>query len=172
MRAFGSADRVIHDETPITITREALTSDASVALIAKLNAELAEMYPEPGANHFGLDPAEVSGSRGAFLVARRNGEPIACGAVRLLDGDTGELKRMFVSKDARGWGLGKKLVLALEAEARALGAKRLVLETGTRQTAAIGLYEATGFSRIPLYGEYLTSPDTSICFGKELNPIP
>lgn len=41
-----------------------------------------------------------------------------------------ELKRMYVSPDVRGEGLGRRLVAALEAEARALGARRLVLETG------------------------------------------
>ena len=45
---------------------------------------------------------------------------------------------------------------------------RIVLETGTRLDPAIKLYEATGFARIPLFGEYLSSPDTSLCFGKSL----
>lgn len=57
---------------------------------------------------------------------------------------------------------------SLEAEAKALGAQRLVLETGIRQTAALALYRATGFQPIPLYGEYLQSPATSVCLGKEL----
>ena len=93
---------------------------------------------------------------------------MGCGAVRLLDAETGELKRMYVAPAARGTGLGRRLVKALEAEARALGARRLVLETGTRQHAAIALYRATGFVPIPLYGEYLGSPATSVCLGKEL----
>lgn len=154
----------------ITITRAGLTDDASRALIAQLNAELSEMYPEPGANHFGLTPEDVSEGRGAFLVVHRDGTPIGCGAVRMLDARTGELKRMYVAPAARGTGLGRRLLDALEAEARALGARRLVLETGTRQHAAIALYSATGFRQIPLYGEYLSSPDTSVCMGKELAP--
>ena len=60
------------------------------------------------------------------------------------------------------------LVAALEAEARALGVRRLVLETGIRQDAALALYRATGFHPIPLYGEYHLSPETSVCLGKEL----
>lgn len=152
----------------ITIARASLTDDASRALIQSLNAELSGLYPEPGANHFQLDPEQITGGRGAFLVVRRDGIPVGCGAVRVLDADTGELKRMYVSPDARGTGLGRRLVDALEAEARALGVRRLVLETGTRQHAAIALYRATGFRPIPLYGEYLRSPDTSVCLGKEL----
>lgn len=155
----------------ITITRAALADDVSRALIAQLNAELDAAYPEPGANHFGLDPDEVAPGRGAFLVVYRDGEPVGCGAVRTLDGETGELKRMYVSPEARGAGIGRRLVDALEAEARALGLRRLVLETGTRQQAALALYRATGFVPIPLYGEYLSSPETSICLGKDL-PAP
>jgi putative acetyltransferase len=75
---------------------------------------------------------------------------------------------MYVSPGLRGRGLGRRLVDALEIEARALGARRLVLETGIRQAAALALYRAKGFDPIPLYGEYFLSPDTSICLGKEL----
>jgi putative acetyltransferase len=152
----------------VRITRAQLTDDVSRALIESLNAELTGAYPEPGATHFGLDPAEVSGARGAFLVIYQDGNPVGCGAVRLLDPETGELKRMYVSPAVRGKGLGRLLVAALETEARALGARRLILETGIRQSAAIALYRVTGFQPIPLYGEYLRSPETSICLGKVL----
>lgn len=156
----------------ISITRAGLADDASQALIRELNAELSGLYPEPGANHFGLAPEDVSEGRGAFLVVHYGGTPVGCGAVRLLDAQTGELKRMYVSPAVRGKGLGRHLVDALEAEARRLGARRLVLETGIRQEAAVALYEATGFARIPLYGEYLSSPATSVCMGKELADPP
>ena len=48
--------------------------------------------------------------------------------------------------------------------------RRLVLETGPLQHAALALYRDVGFEPIPLYGEYLLSPDTSVCMGKELDP--
>lgn len=152
----------------IRIARAELTDDGSRALIESLNAELTGAYPEPGATHFGLDPADVSDGRGAFLVIYQEGNPVGCGAVRLLDPETGELKRMYVSPAVRGRGLGRCLVAALETEARALGVRRLVLETGIRQSAALALYRATGFQPIPLYGEYVHSPETSICLGKVL----
>ena len=152
----------------ITITRAELSAEVSRALIASLNAELTGVYPEPGANHFHLDPDEVARGRGSFFVVYRDGVPVGCGAVRLLDRDTAELKRMYVSPVARGQGLGRRLVAALEAEARALGVRRLVLETGIRQVAALALYRATGFEPIPLFGEYCLSPETSVCLGKDL----
>jgi len=152
----------------ITVTRAGLTDAASRALIGALNAELSVAYPEPGATHFGLLPEEVAVGRGAFLIIYQEGTPVGCGALRLLDPGTGELKRMYVSPALRGRGLGRRLVTALETEALALGVRQLVLETGIRQTAAIALYRAAGFQPIPLYGDYRLSAETSICLGKEL----
>jgi GNAT superfamily N-acetyltransferase len=152
----------------IAIARASLVSPESLALIGALNAELSAAHPEPGACHFQLDPAEVTGDRGVFLIIYREGEPVGCGALRVLDDETGEFKRMYVVPAVRGNGLGKRLVAALEAEAGALGVRRLVLETGVRLTAAVALYRSMGFEQIPLYGEYLSSPDTSLCMGKDL----
>jgi GNAT superfamily N-acetyltransferase len=153
---------------PVSIVRADLTAEVSVALIRALNEELSGMYPEPGATHFRLDPEELSGGRGAFLVVYRGNTPVGCGAFRLIDRETAELKRMYTIPAVRGTGLGRRLVAALETEARALGVRRLVLETGVRQLAALALYRATGFQAIPLYGEYVHSPNTSVCLGKEL----
>ena len=90
-------------------------------------------------------------------------------AVRRLDEATAELKRMFVDPTVRGQGIGRALVEALESEARLLGVTTVVLETGARLAPAIKLYESMGYTRIPLFGEYLSSPDTSLCFGKPLS---
>ena len=152
----------------ITIARTELSAEVSRALIASLNAELTGTYPEPGANHFQLDPEDVAQGRGTFVVVYRDGTPLGCGALRVLDSNTAELKRMYVAPAARGQGLGRRLVAALEAEARALGVRRLVLETGVRQAAALALYRATGFQPIPLFGEYCLTPETSVCLGKDL----
>src|SRR5947207_7534106 len=150
----------------ITIVRAELTAEVSRRLIALLNAELSGLYPEPGANHFQLNTEELAPGRGTFLVVYRGGTAVGCGALRLLDAETAELKRMYLSPIVRGKGLGRRLVAALEAEARALGVRRLVLETGVRQAAALALYRATGFHPIPLFGEYCLSPEASVCLGK------
>jgi putative acetyltransferase len=90
----------------IRIEHRDLTSPDAQRLIAALNAELAARYPEPGANHFRLDPDEVAPGRGALLVAYVDDHPVGCGAVRLLaDGDA-EVKRMYVVDAARGLGFG------------------------------------------------------------------
>src|SRR4051794_13824849 len=149
------------------VERAAIFSDEAQALIARLNAELAAMYPEEGATHFRLDPAEVAAGRGGFFVARAEA-PLGCGAIRRLDDDRAEVKRMFVVPEARGRGVGRAILEALVAEARTLGAARVVLETGIRQAEALALYERTGFTRIPPWGEYVASADTSICMMKRL----
>jgi putative acetyltransferase len=154
--------------TGVTITRQSLPSPIVDTLIAALNEELTAMYPEPGATHFRLDPAEVAPGRGAFLVAYRDDTPVGCGAVRRLDSDTAEIKRMYVAPQLRGHGVGRALVDALEREARDLGVQRLVLETGIRQMAAMAMYRRAGFIDIPAFGEYQASSTTSVCMAKEL----
>ncbi|HEX3129111.1 MAG TPA: GNAT family N-acetyltransferase [Thermoanaerobaculia bacterium] len=151
----------------IIINREDLTGEAAVWLIQALNAELSATYPEPGATHFRLDPEETKEGRGTFLVARVDGVPMACGAIRKNDDETVEIKRMYVAPEARGQGLSRRVLSALEAEAARLNVKRIVLETEPRQHAAIALYERSGFQRIPAFGEYIGSP-MSICMEKRL----
>ncbi len=137
-------------------------------LIRALNAELEERYPEDGANHFRLEPDEVSGDRGAFLVGYRGNVPIACGAIRRLDAGAAEIKRMYVEPSARGSGIGRETLAALVSRARQLGVKRVLLETGERQFEALKLYESAGFVRIPRFGEYEGSP-LSVCLAMELD---
>ena len=105
---------------------------------------------------------------GVFLVARaEDGAPLGCGGVARFDETRGELKRMYVVPEARGRGIGRELLVALEAEARALGYRGLVLETGTAQEAAIGLYASFGYAPIPCYGPY-AGQAVSRCFEKTL----
>jgi len=129
----------------ITITHADITAEVSQGLVRALNEELRSIYPAPGATHFRLDREDVTRDRGVFLIIYREGFPVGCGALRLLDGKSAELKRMYVDPAVRGRGLGRRLVMALEEEARLLGARRLVLETGVRQVAALALYRASGF---------------------------
>lgn len=151
----------------ISVQLEGITSPVANALVAALNAELLQQYPEPGATHFRLDAEEVAEGRGAFFVAYVDGVPLGCGAVRRLDPSTGEIKRMYVASDARGKGIGRAILETLQLEARLLGVQRLVLETGNRQQAALALYRQAGFVEIPAFGEYVGSP-ASVCMAKEL----
>ncbi|MEO6028197.1 MAG: GNAT family N-acetyltransferase [Candidatus Binatia bacterium] len=149
------------------IRRESLESVVARELITSLNAELLGRYPEEGATHFRLDPTEVGPGRGAFLVAYRTDAAIGCGAVRRIEEGVAEIKRMYVVPAARRGGVAATILTGLEAEARMLGATRLVLETGERQPEAVALYRRAGFVVIPRFGEYVDSP-LSLCMAKAL----
>lgn len=151
----------------VIIERTNVESPPALALIGALNAELSERYPEPGANHFRLNPEEVAPGHGAFLVASVDGTAVGCGAVRRIGETEAEIKRMYVTPAARGRGIARAVLAALEQEARRLGAVRLVLETGERQHEALALYRRAGFAVIPLFGEYAGSP-LSVCMAKVL----
>ena len=149
------------------IAQEPFGSGDAQRLIAALDAGLAELYaPE---QRFGpnLKPAHLEEGRGTFLVARDGERAIGCGAIRLLDAQTAEVKRMYVEPERRGAGVGRALLDALETAARERGVTRLVLETGIHQVAAITLYRASGFTEVACWGEYATAR-TSVCFEKIL----
>jgi putative acetyltransferase len=151
----------------VSLERVGLPCADAELLIRELNAELSARYPEDGACHFRLDPYEVGPGRGAFLVARIDGAPVACGAVRLIDPTTGEVKRMYTRASVRGQGVARAVLAELARAARDLGASRLVLETGVRQPEAIALYERAGFTPIAPFGEYIDSP-LSVCMARDL----
>ena len=115
-------------------------------LIEALNADLRARYPGDGCDYFRLDPEEVRPGRGAFVVAYDADTPVGCGAVRVIDSGVAEIKRMYVLPDVRGRGIARRMLEALEREARSLGVAKLLLETGTRQPEAIALYSKAGFS--------------------------
>jgi GNAT superfamily N-acetyltransferase len=117
------------------------------------------------------DAAMFVEPHGVFLVIRDDhGAAVACGGIARFDAQRGELKRMYVVPEARGRGLGRRLLVELEAEARRLGYRALVLETGDRQPEALGLYDSSGYERIPCYPPY-DSRALSLCFEKRLPPL-
>ncbi len=108
---------------------------------------------------------------GIFLVIRDDdGRAVGCGGVARFDETRGELKRMYVVPEHRGRGLGRRVLLELESEARRVGYRSLVLETGDRQPGALGLYVSAGYERIPCYPPY-DSRALSLCFEKRLPPV-
>ena len=89
----------------LRIERAALDAPVAQVLSASLNAELTDLYPEPGSNHFRLDTEEVAPGRGAFLVAYLASTAVGCGALRLLESGDAEVKRMYADPLHRGLGL-------------------------------------------------------------------
>jgi GNAT superfamily N-acetyltransferase len=152
----------------IELSDEPLSSAVAEALIAALNAELTERYPNPEDNFFSLDPDEVGPGRGAFVVARAvDGTAVGCGAVRVIEPGVAEVKRMYVVPDWRGRRVAARVLAALVERAGDLDVRRLVLETGDRQPEAIALYERHGFRRIPRFGPYIDAVN-SVCMERVL----
>jgi GNAT superfamily N-acetyltransferase len=160
---------IIGTGTPVDVEvrREQLSSPAAVALITALNAELSGRYPNRLDCHFDLAEGEVEAGHGMFVVASIGDTDVGCGAVRLIDDGVAELKRMFVVPEFRGCRIATDVLCALEAEARALGANRVVLETGIRSPEALALYGRAGYQEIAKFGPYVAS-SISVCMGKDL----
>jgi len=151
----------------LSISAEPFDSRDAQELITALDAGLAELYPPEQRFGPNLKLHHLESGRGTFLVARDDGRAIGCGAIRLLDATTAEVKRMYVEPAHRGRGVARAVLASLEAAAQQLGARRLVLETGTHSPDAISLYRRGGFRQIDCWGEYATSP-TSVCMEKAL----
>jgi putative acetyltransferase len=151
----------------VKVEAEPFESADARRLIAALDEHLASRYPAEQRFGPNLKPAQIAPGLGTFVIARADGRAIGCGALRLLDETTAEVKRMFVEPAQRGRGVGQEILDHLEAVAATLGARRLVLETGVFQEDAIGLYLRAGFSQVGCWGEYATAP-TSVCYEKQL----
>lgn len=156
----------MNEPTPpqITISPEDPYSETAATLIADLCAELSRRYHRPP-SPFTMD--EAADPRAGFLVARRGGEPVGCGALRRMDEQTVEVKRMYVAPDARRLGIAWRILCELERLATAHGYTRIILETGSRQPEALALYESSGYQRTANYGRYVDNPE-AVCFEKWL----
>lgn len=150
----------------VTIRAESAGAPDVLALLAASDAYHAALYPAES-NHL-LDAAALAADGARLLVARAaDGTALGTGSVLPRGADWGELKRMYVADAARGLKLGRRLLGALEAEARHLGLSILRLETGIHQPEALGLYRAAGYREVPPFPPY--RPDQlSLFFEKRL----
>ncbi|XVV11994.1 GNAT family N-acetyltransferase [Actinoplanes sp. CA-131856] len=148
-----------------TIEERDWDDPAGAALRAAQRAELDQRYGsddhEPGTPP---SAADID----LFLVALDDeGHALGCGALRRLDDDSAEVKRMYVVPGSRGNGTATALLRALEDAARERGWTTLRLETGPAQPDAIRFYEREGYREIPLFGPYIGS-GLSVCYERTL----
>jgi putative acetyltransferase len=148
---------------------EPFDSPDVVALATAQQAEMLALYGE-GGNDIGpaREASQFEPPDGVFLVVRdENGKAVACGGIVRFDDTRAELKRMYALPEARGRGLGRRILEELEARARAFGYTGVVLETGDQSEAALGLYRSSGYEPIPCYGVY-AGRALSLCLEKRL----
>jgi GNAT superfamily N-acetyltransferase len=129
----------------------AIDVGAGRRLIQAMREEIAAIYDGldlDGAEMPRAGAAELGPPHGAFLVGWRGEEPVCCGGVKRLDETTCEIKRMYVARGARGQGLARQLLAALEDAARDLGYALARLDTGPDQPHARALYESAGYAEI------------------------
>jgi len=155
----------------VRIERVDPASESARWCVQQYFAELASRF-ERGfdpAQSIPADDAELRPPLGAFLMASVDGEPVAGGAVKLIAPRVGSLKRMWVTGSARGTGLGRRMLLALEAEARELGVTTLRLETNRALEEAIGLYRRSGYVEVAAFN---ADPYADFWFEKKLGRKP
>jgi len=140
----------------IAVGTESPDQPETAAFLAASDAQAASLYP-PESNHL-VDLAALMASNTLFFVARRGEKALGCGALIAGEDGSGEVKRMWVDPEARGQGVGRMILDALEGAAREKGLTVLRLETGIRQPEAVALYRKCGFNECPPFGSYLADP--------------
>lgn len=142
------------------------SADAATCL-QRYMAELDERFDigfDPAAA-LPLEPEAISPPNGVLLLARLDGEPVGCGAVKLLPGGLAEIKRMWVSPTARGRGLARRLLVELEDRARAGGCRRAQLDTNGTLVEAIAMYRSAGYAEVEPFND---EPHATLWFARDL----
>jgi putative acetyltransferase len=126
------------------------------ALISELDAYLYSLYPAE--NVYALDISSLCHPNVLFALVRdTSGAPVGCGAI-VIKPEYGEIKRVYVRPQARGLGVARRLMEALEAKAVKSGCRKFMLETGPTQPEALILYERMGYQYCGPFGDYPDDP--------------
>ena len=133
--------------TSIAAAAEDVRSADAVQLIEELSTELAALY-ETSDGSAGFKPEDVEVPRAAFVIARIDGYAVGCGALRPLDADAGEVKRMYTRANFRRKGVAQAILAELERLAIDFGYRTIKLQTGPKQLDAAALYELVGYRSI------------------------
>jgi len=157
---------------PLLIAAVPFEDPAVQVLVAAVQEEYVRRYGGP--DDTPLPDGVFDAPDGAFFLGTVDGAPVAMGGWRLRPdvrpwglSPAAEVKRMYVAPAGRRRGLARQMLDRLEDTAREAGATVMVLETGTGQPEAIGLYAAQGYRPIEAFGHYAWSPKSRY-FGKRL----
>lgn len=143
------------------------TDSRVIDLMNAQQKELRELYNDTDERTEPFDPSTLSGEGCALLGIEENQQLLACGALKRLNNEQAEIKRMYTSPKARGRGFGRQILNGIIKCGRIEKYQQIVLETGDLQAEAIALYESVGFKRIPNFGYYV-GIENSWCYGLKL----
>jgi DNA-binding MarR family transcriptional regulator/GNAT superfamily N-acetyltransferase len=152
--AATEVERLLRASMVSTAVEDPSTPDAQWCIgqyFAELNARFE--YGFDPTNSIPADPEELVPPAGLLLIARLRGRPIGCGALKFHGRSPVELKRMWVAPEARGLGLGRRLLEELERRAREGGARTVRLETNRTLTEAIALYRSSGYREVSPFND-------------------
>jgi len=148
----------------INLIRTTSTNPDFPGLIRALDADLRGRYNEAQSAYDAFNSVRGIDT---VVLAYNGGEPAGCGCFKKFNDEAVEIKRMFVAPNKRNMGIASAILNELETWAAELGYTRTVLETGTKQTEAIAMYQKLGYTIMPNYGQYINMP-YSICMKKKI----
>lgn len=148
----------------IRLLRTDSTNNDFISLVKKLDLFLAE---SDGQEHSFYSQFNSIKQIKHVVIAYKTTQAISCGAIKEYDSKTMEIKRMYTEPESRGNGTAALVLRELEHWATEMKFEKCILETGTRQTAAIRLYHKCAYQIIPNYGQY-ANMENSVCFMKRL----
>ncbi|MFN2607666.1 MAG: GNAT family N-acetyltransferase [Acidimicrobiales bacterium] len=153
-------------DTSELLQDEPFEGEAAQALLAGFVAEISRLYPGwTPATGPSAGPRDFEPPGGRFVVARVDGQPVACGGLKRLDAGAAEIKRLYVRPDARRRGLGARMLLRLEEVAAVEGYRVVRLDTGADQPDAVRLFTAAGYREV---ADYNANPYARRWFEKPL----
>lgn len=166
VRAMGEVERLLR-AAAVEVEVVDPGSEQAQACIAAYLAELDARFPGgfDASRSPSAEPGELVPPSGYMLLARLDGKPLGCGAVKRLGRGVAEIKRMWVAPASRGLGIAQRLLEALEARARQLGCSRVRLDTNHSLTEARALYARNGYREI---ADYNGNPFADHWFEKRL----
>jgi GNAT superfamily N-acetyltransferase len=154
----------MNKQATIKVVKTTSENPDFLGLITALDKSLWERYPELKTNYWGNNIIEFNDN---VVVIYLEETPVACGCFKKYDKKTIEIKRMFVSPDARGLGLAQRILQELELLGKDQEFSISVLETLFKQKEAISLYQKVGYSIVDNYEPYV-GLQNSICMRKQI----
>jgi DNA-binding MarR family transcriptional regulator/GNAT superfamily N-acetyltransferase len=154
LAAMGEVERLIRAASVKVAAEAPDTADARLCLSTYFR-ELEARF-ETGFDAGADDSARVEDMAppsGLFVIARLDGDAVGCGGFKRVDKATGEIKRVWTAPSARGLGVARRMLRALEAAAREAGVKTLRLDTNRALTEAHALYRSEGYLEIARFND-------------------